>query len=406
MTAASGPLQGSRIVLGVTGSIAAYKAADVASRLVRAGARVDALLTPSATSFVGPLTFQSLTNRPVLVDMFDLAPDVAEPHIELARAADAIAVVPATASLLGRLAHGLADDMVSLTVMATRAPVLLAPAMDAQMWENAAVVANVATLRERGFAFVGPVEGRLASGREGAGRMAEPDVVVEALKALLGRARGDMVGHRIVVSAGGTREPIDPVRFVGNRSSGKMGYAIAEAARDRGAEVTLLTTVGSLAEPYGVRRCDVNTAQEMLEAARAACGQADALVMAAAVADYRPAAPAGDKLKKRDHPQGLGIALEETADILAELRELPLAKVGFAAESRDLLDNARRKLLAKGLAFIVANDVTKQGSGFGADTNAVTFLYPDGRAEERPLLSKYDVANELLDRLLPLLQSQ
>ncbi len=397
------PLRGKQIVLGVGGSIAAYKAAELASRLVREGALVDAVLTPSAARFITPLTFHSLTGRPVYVDMFDARTGVAEPHVEMARAAAAMVIAPATATMLGRLAHGLADEMVSLVALATRAPLLLAPAMDTQMWENAAVAANVALLRERGASFVGPVAGRLASGRMGEGRMAEPAAIVGALKMTLGRAGGDLAGRRIVVTAGGTREPLDPVRFLGNHSSGKMGYAIAEAARDRGADVALVTTVAALPEPYGVRRVDVGTASEMLEQLRVVCDGADALVMAAAVADYRPADVAGHKIKKRDAGDRFSIELAETDDILASLRDLPLVRVGFAAESRDLLANAAEKLRAKGCAFIVANDVTAAGSGFGADTNAVTFVYPDREPEALPLLTKYEVGHELLDRLLPLI---
>ena len=399
----AGPLAGKRIVLGVCGSIAAYKAADLASRLVREGARVDALLTRSATNFVAPLTFRSLTNRPVPVDMFAVDSETAEEHVALARAADAIVIAPATATMLGRIALGLAEDMVSLTAIASTAPLLVAPAMDAQMWAHPAVAANVATLRSRGVTFAGPEEGRLASGHSGLGRMAEPATIVQALKAMLGRSGGDLAGRRIIVTAGGTREPVDPVRYISNHSSGKMGYAIAEAARDRGADVTLVTTVKTLTEPYGTRRVDVSTAQEMLEATRAACQGADAVIMAAAVADFRPAEPAEDKIKKRDVGGSYTIAMEETQNILKELASLPLVRIGFAAESRDLLANAREKLLARGLPLLVANDVTAEGSGFGSDTNAVTFLYADGHEEPLPLLPKYEVAVELLNRLLPLL---
>jgi phosphopantothenoylcysteine decarboxylase/phosphopantothenate--cysteine ligase len=275
--------------------------------------------------------------------------------------------------------------------------------MDSQMWENPAVAANVETLRGRGFTFAGPLDGRLASGRIGSGRMAEPAVVVDVVKRLLGTASGDLAGRRIVVSAGGTREPIDPVRYVGNHSSGKMGYAIAEAARDRGADVTLVTTVQHFAEPFGVTRIDAGTARQMLDALRGACSGADALVMAAAVADFRPRGAAEHKIKRSEVARDFAIPLEENPDVVAELRDLPMVRVGFAAESRDLLENARAKLAPKGLDFIVANDVSAEGSGFGTDTNAVSFLYPDGRTESLPLLAKYEVAHELIDRLLPLL---
>lgn len=398
----AGPLEGKRIVLGVSGSIAAYKAADLTSRLVREGALVDVVLTPSAGRFISPLTFHSLTGRPVFVEMFGTTGD-AEPHVEMGRAADAMVIAPATATMLGRLTHGLADEMVSLTALATAAPLLLAPAMDALMWDNPAVRANVEALRARGATFVGPVEGRLASGRTGAGRMAEPATIVEAIKLTLGRKTGDLAGRRIVVSAGGTREPLDPVRYVGNRSSGKMGYAIAEAARNRGAEVTLVTSAGTLPAPYGVVRVDVETSSEMLVAVREACASAHALVMAAAVADFRPAGAAEHKIKKRDTGGRFSVDLEETTNILESLRELPLVRVGFAAESRDLLANAAEKLDRTGCAFFAANDVMAEGSGFGTDTNAVTFVYPDREPEALPLLTKYEVGGALLDRLAPLL---
>ena len=280
------PLEGRHVVLGVTGSIASYKAADLCSKLRQAGATVEVVMTPAATHFIAPLTFQSLTGRPVVVDMF--AADEAEAHVEVARRADAFVIAPATADCLANLAAGQTPDMVTLTALATRAPLLVAPAMDSQMWEHPATRANVQVLRSRGVEVIGPGEGRLATGRIGAGRLAEPLQVVGALCALLGGIHGDLRGRRVVVSAGGTQEPLDPVRFVGNRSSGKMGFAIAEAARDRGASVTLVAGPVALDTPAGIERCNVGTVEEMLAAVRAATVASDALIMAAAPADFRP----------------------------------------------------------------------------------------------------------------------
>jgi phosphopantothenoylcysteine decarboxylase/phosphopantothenate--cysteine ligase len=395
-------LDGERIVLGVCGSVACYKAGDLASKLTQAGALVDAILTPAAARFITPLAIRSLTRRPVVVDMFDPASELAEEHVELARRADAVLIAPASANMLARLAHGLADEMLSLTVLATAAPVLLAPAMDAQMWANPATQANVARLRERGLAFVGPAEGRLASGRMGQGRLESTENILGALRQLLGRT-GDLSGRRVVVSAGGTQEPIDPVRYVGNHSSGKMGYALAEAARDRGAEVTLIATPTALAQPYGVRLLLVRTASEMAAAVLRECRGADALVMAAAVADFRPAEVANQKIKKG--ATGLTLELERTEDILEAVDRagLELVRVGFAAESEELLAHAEEKLARKGLDLIVANDITATDAGFGTDTNRVVLLDPQGGAEALPLLSKYDVAQRIWERVVALL---
>ena len=390
------------IVLAVTGSISAYKAADIASKLTQAGAHVDVVMTEAATRFVTPLTFRSLTGRPVFTDMFDPQSELAEGHVELARRADAVLVAPATATTIARLAHGLADDLVSLTVLATKAPVLVAPAMDSQMYENAATQANVALLRERGMTIVGPAEGRLASGRSGPGRLADTEEILGALRQALGR-QGNLAGRKIVVSAGGTREPLDPVRFISNYSSGKMGYALAEAARDRGAEVTLVSTVSTLPCPYGVRIVPVETVAQMREAVLAACQGADALVMAAAVSDYRPVERASQKVKKG--PERTSLELERTPDFLLEVTG-PLVKVGFAAETSDLQANARAKLVEKGLDLIAANDVTAPDAGFAVDTNRVTILDRDGGVQELPLLPKYDVAHRILDRVVELLRAR
>jgi phosphopantothenoylcysteine decarboxylase/phosphopantothenate--cysteine ligase len=388
-------LKGKVVVLGVTGSIAAYKAADLASKLVQAGASVDVVLTPSATEFVTPLTFRSLTPGSVIVDMFEAAIE----HVELARRADVVVVAPATATTIARLAHGLAEDMVSLTVLATKAPVLVCPAMDSQMFENPATQANLETLRGRGMTIVEPEMGRLASGRMGPGRLPDSETILGAIRYVLGRG-GDLAGCKVVVTAGGTREPIDPVRYVGNYSSGKMGYAVAEAARDRGAEVVLVSAPTALPTPYGVRLVPVQQAAEMRDAVVGECRDAQALVMAAAVADYRPSATAEQKMKR--HAETLSLELTRTPDILAEAGK-GFIRVGFAAESEELVANARRKLESKGLDLIVANDITGPETAFDADTNRVVILDRAGGEERLPVMTKYEVARRILDRVVELL---
>ena len=390
------------VALGITGSIAAYKAADLASKLTQQGARVDVLMTDGATRFVTPLTLRSLTGRPVFVDMYDPNTELAEEHVAIARRSDAMIIAPASATTIAKLAHGLADDLVSLTALATQAPVLIAPAMDHQMFEDAATQANLELLRQRGYEIVGPAEGRLASGHVGKGRLVETDVLIGALKQAIGR-RGDLAGRRVVISAGGTREPLDPVRFISNYSTGKMGYALAEAARDRGAEVTLVSTVSTLPVPYGAGLVHVETVAEMREAVLAACRNADVLIMAAAVSDYRPAERADRKVKKG--PDRKAIELEKTADFLLEVPD-SVVKVGFAAETHDLLSYAQGKLAEKRLDLIAANDVTAPGSGFAVDTNQLTILDAAGGQEALPLLSKYDAAWRLLDRVVAVLAAK
>ena len=391
------------IVLGVTGSIAIYKACDLASKLTQAGAIVDVAMTPGATKFVSPITFQSVTGRRAYADLWDATSDISELHVALARRANLMIVAPATATLMARLAHGLAEEIVSLTALATRAPILLAPAMDPQMWDHPATKANLGTLRERGVAFVGPEEGRLASGHMGWGRMSEIESIVGAVRQLIGRG-GNLAGRKVVVSAGGTHEAIDPVRFVGNESSGKMGFAIAEAARDRGADVVLVTGPVALADPYGMRVTRVKSAAQMRDAIIPECEGADLLVMAAAVADYQPSEPVGQKIK-REGRDGLTLSLAQTPDILAEVgRPAGLVKVGFAAESQDLLENAAAKLEAKDLDLIVANDITATDAGFAVDTNRVTMLGRKWQKEELPLLTKYEVGCRILDRAAELIE--
>ena len=397
------PLKDRSVVLGVSGSIAAFKAADLASKLVQAGALVDVVLTDAAQQFVTPFTFRSLTGRPVYTNMFRPATDAGEEHVALARRAALIVVAPATATTLARFAYGLADDMLSLTVLATKAPVLVAPAMDSQMWEAAATQANVGMLRQRGFAFVGPESGRLASGHTGAGRMSEPDKVLGAAKFELAK-HGDLAGRHLVISAGGTREPIDPVRVITNRSSGKMGYALAEAARDRGARVTLVSTEPSLPLPYGVELVPVESVIQMRDAVLAACVSADALIMAAAVSDYRPAEAAEQKLKKGEG--GMMLPLVKNDSFFPEV-PASVVKVAFAAETENLIENAMRKPQTHGpLDLIVANDVSASDAGFGVDTNRVVILDAAGGKQELPLLTKYEVAQHVLDRLLVILQER
>jgi phosphopantothenoylcysteine decarboxylase/phosphopantothenate--cysteine ligase len=389
-------LSGKRILLGVSGSIAAYKAADLASRLTQAGAQVDAILTAAAARFVSPLTFQSLTARPAPADLWSDEAHVL--HVGLADGADLLVVAPATADILAKLAHGLADDLLTVTALAARCPLLVAPAMDAGMFEHPAVQANLKRLRERGATVIGPVRGRMASGLEGLGRMLEPEEILGHVRLAAGR-NGPLTGRRVVVTAGGTQEPIDPVRVIANRSSGKQGFAVAQAALDRGAAVTLVAAPCSLTTPVGASRIDVATAQEMADAVLESCAGADALVMAAAVADFRPARPAARKLKKDAGPPA--VDLERTTDILGVVtaaRARPACVVGFAAETGDLLANARRKLKEKRLSLIVANDVTQPGGGFGSDTNRVTLIDAAG-AEELPLLYKAEVAGRILDRV-------
>ena len=401
MSASDGPLTGRHIVLGVTGSIACYKALDITSQLVQAGAVVDVAMTEAATKFVTPLTFRSLTAREPYVDMWHPHGEFGEAHVELARRADLMLIAPATASTMARLAHGLADDFVSLTALACEAPVLLAPAMDSQMWSHTATQANRELLVARGAQFIGPADGRLASGRSGAGRLVEPREIVATVRARLGREQGDLRGRTVIVSAGGTREAIDPVRFVGNHSSGKMGHAVAEAARDRGAVVVLVTTVAGDA-PSAVQVVSVESAKEMSAAIHEYAGSADALIMAAAVGDYRPANAAQQKIK-RGEAGDISIDLVEGEDIIAGVNEANLVKVAFAAETQDLIANAEKKLSSKGAKLIVANDVTATDAGFGTDTNRITILDTSGGREELPLMTKYECAMRILDRVAELL---
>ncbi|MFO8102469.1 MAG: bifunctional phosphopantothenoylcysteine decarboxylase/phosphopantothenate--cysteine ligase CoaBC [Dehalococcoidia bacterium] len=388
------------IVLGVTGSISACKAVDLASKLTQAGVAVDVIMTESATRFVTPLSFQSITHRLVYTDMWAPVTELNIKHVSLAERADAIVIAPATADTIAHIANGFADDLLQCTVLSASAPIIIAPAMDVGMYQDEATQENLAKLESRHYTIVGPASGWLASGLEGPGRLVEVPELLAAIYRVLGQS-GDLAGKRIVVTAGGTQEPIDPVRYIGNYSSGKMGAAIAEAARDRGASVTLINASVSVHPPLGVEIVRVRTAQEMRRAVLERTSDADALIMAAAVADYCPSESSGEKIKRQD--ECLTLELTKTSDIIGEVSSR-LLKVGFAAESGNLLENARGKLEAKGLDLIVANDITEAGSGFGADTNKVTIIDKNGTQDDLPLMPKSELAHLILDRVCGLLE--
>lgn len=393
-------LSGKHIVLGVTGSIAAYKAVEVASRLVQAGAHVDVAMTEGATKLVAPLTFQAITHRPVVTDPFDPRGELGIDHVALARRADLLVVAPATAHTLARMAQGLADDAVTTTYLAVRTPVIVAPAMESHMWHHPATQRNLETLRGWGVTVIEPGAGYLASGAEGVGRLAEPATIVDTIRWVLGRT-GDLAGRQVVVTAGPTREPIDPVRYLSNHSSGWMGYALARAARDRGAQVTLISGPTGLPVPAGVTFQRVVTAREMHDAVVEAAEDADMLIMAAAVADYRPAAVEEQKIKKAEGKVSLKLA--RNPDILSEVRsrfarrDPPLVTVGFAAETENLIENARIKLENKGLDLIVANPVP---ATFGAEGAEVTLIDREGRVNSWPPLPKTEIAERIVDQLV------
>ena len=401
-------LKDKRILLGITGGIAAYKSCTLASHLTQAGALVDVVLTEAATRFVAPLTFEALTGRPAYTGLWSTS-DVGLPthiaHVGLAHAADILVIAPTTANTLAKLTTGLADNLLTTLALAARCPLLIAPTMDVGMWAHPATQANAATLRKRGVHFAGPARGRMASGLEGEGRMVEPDEILGYIRLALGR-EGPLAGKHVVVTAGPTREFIDPVRFLSNPSSGRQGFALAQAALDRGAQVTLVTGATHLPTPVGAERLDVDSVAEMKKATLAACARADLLLMAAAVSDYRPSEVSPQKIKKKikKSASDLVLRITRTPDILAAVTErrketgYPRAVVGFAAETQELLTNARAKLEAKRLDMIVANDVTAADAGFGAATNRVAILDRDGRAEDLPLMSKTAVAEAVLER--------
>jgi phosphopantothenoylcysteine decarboxylase/phosphopantothenate--cysteine ligase len=390
-------LKGKSIVLGVCGGIAAYKVAALCSHLVKSGAVVDVIMTEAAQEFVAPLTFQALTHRPVITEMFSLLAETEIGHVSLAKRADLLIVAPATANTIAKMAAGLADNMLTTTALATGAPILLVPAMESQMWSNPLTQANVDRLCQiRDVTVLGPAQGRLASGASGVGRMVEPEEIVDAARWTLGRD-GPLAGRCVVVTAGGTREALDPIRFIGNRSSGQMGYALAREARDRGAEVTLISTSGG-AVPFGTGFIAVETAAEMHQAVIEALPEMDVLIMAAAVADFRPLRPAGQKIKKGDG--GLTLELGRTVDILSEVAQKRRADqliIGFAAETENLHENAQEKLERKKLDLIVANDAPQ---AMGAGASQVTLIAADGHVEPLPILPKSQVASRVLEWIL------
>jgi phosphopantothenoylcysteine decarboxylase/phosphopantothenate--cysteine ligase len=394
-----------RILIAVTGGIAAYKVPELVRTLRRAGHSVRCVLTSAAAHFVSPLVLQSLTGHPARADLFDPSEEGEIDHIALADWAELVIVAPATANVLARMRHGIADDLVTTILLATRAPIVAAPAMNVNMWRHPATQENVGVLLERGVRTVGPETGELACGWQGEGRMSEPAAIAAEAARLLTAPSLD--GEVVLVTAGGTEEPLDSVRHLTNRSSGKMGFAIAAEAARRGAQVVLVAGVTALETPPGVRRVDVGTALEMRDAVLAELPPASVVIKAAAVSDFRPANPQARKIKKEDLEPGAGLTLELVLnpDILAEVSryEGERVVVGFAAESHDVIPAAQRKLARKGCDLMVANDVSRSDSGFDTDTNAVSFLWPSGEVEELPLLSKDRVAAELMDRLDKLL---
>ncbi|MEM7335969.1 MAG: bifunctional phosphopantothenoylcysteine decarboxylase/phosphopantothenate--cysteine ligase CoaBC [Chloroflexota bacterium] len=393
-------LKDKKIVIGVTGSIACYKVVDLASKLTQAGALVDVILTEAAQQFVTTLTFRSVTGRPVFNDMWDLDEHVR--HVGLGETADLMMIAPATAHTIAKLAHGLADNLLTVTALAARCPLLVAPAMDGGMYENPATLANVTLLKSRGVRFAGPTTGRMASGLSGLGRMLEPAELFAYVRLGVAQQVGELVGKKVVVTAGPTREALDPVRFISNRSTGKQGFAVAQAALDAGADVTLIHGPVNLSVPIGATAVPVTTTQEMADATITAVEDIDALFMVAAVADFRPETKSDQKIKKTDEQWGMAIALEKTLDILSSVKAKrektgsPKVVLGFAAETQDAFTYGRSKLLRKGLNFIAVNDVTAQGGGFEVDTNRIVLLSSAGVVDEMPLLSKTAVAERLV----------
>ena len=390
-------LRGKEIVLGVTGGIAVYKAVELLRLLTKAGAAVQVVMTRAATEFVTPLTFQTLSGNPVHTELFNLISEQQIGHISLAERADLFIVAPATANFIGKVAGGIADDLLTTAVMATKAPVLIAPAMNVNMYQNPIYRDNEERLQGYGYLFVAPACGMLACGYEGEGKLQDPEVILE--EAIAALTRKSLAGERILVTAGPTREEIDPVRFISNHSSGKMGYAVARQARLRGAEVTLVTGPTAIDPPFGVEVIRVESASRMRDAVLERLDATDIVIKAAAVADYRPKLRADMKVKKS--AAQLAIELEKNPDILAELgaRKEGRLLVGFAAETEDLVANATLKLKGKNLDLIVANDVSQEGAGFNVDTNIAKLLYRDGRVEELPIMEKDDLAGVILDRV-------
>ncbi len=397
-------LAGKTVVLCVTGGIAAYKAADLTSKLRQAGAAVRVLMTESATQFISPMTFETLSGYRAVVDTFDRNFAWEVEHISLAKAADVFVIAPATANVIAKAAHGIADDMVTTTLLATKAPVVIAPAMNTGMYDNPVTQQNLQTLRERGFHIIDPAAGRLACGDTGRGKLPDTPTLMHGIEQAI--TPQDLRGQRVLVTAGPTQEAMDPVRFLSNHSTGKMGYAVAARAAMRGADVTLVSGPTALATPEGVQRVDIVSARDMYDAVLSRADRQDMIIKAAAVGDYRPAETASEKLKKGDGE--MTVALARNPDILAELgrRKHPGQLLcGFAMETQNLLDNAADKLRRKNCDMLVANSLRDKGAGFGTDTNVATLLFADGRRETPPLMSKEDLADVILDRLLAMEQS-
>lgn len=400
-------LKGKKIVLGVTGGIAVYKAVDLVSRLRKQGCQVRVVMTEHAQQFVTPLTFKEISGNQVAVSMWSSNQEFNVEHIALANWADAFVVAPATANIIAKMAYGLADDLLSTTLLAAQAPIIVCPAMNTGMYENPATQENIAKLVSRGVSVMPPAVGKLACGTSGAGRLPEPQEIVEFINAFFAKREGDLRGLKVLVTAAGTREPIDPVRFVGNRSSGKMGYAVAQMAAERGAEVLLVSGPSALAAPANVRTVKVETTNEMLEACVNAYAEMDIVIKAAAVADYRPHDVADQKIKKKTD-DALTVVMDKNPDILKILgsQKKHQVLVGFAAETQNLLENARDKVVKKNLDMIVANDVTAAGAGFNADTNIVKFLFANGEVRSLEQMPKVDVANCILDEALKIRQQR
>lgn len=397
-------LTGKTVVLGITGGIAAYKACELCSRLRKAGAETYVIMTKNACQFVAPLSFETLTNHPVVTDTFARPETWEVEHVALAKKADIFVIAPATANIMAKMVCGIADDMLSTTVLATKAPVLVAPAMNTGMWENAATQANVETLKKRGVHFVGPEGGFLACGDSGAGRMSEPADIFEAICHILCPVQ-DMAGMNVLVTAGPTREALDPVRYITNHSSGKMGYAIAEAAQKRGAHVTLLSGPVQLKAPEGVDVVDVMSTQDLYDRMMEYCEKQHIIIQAAAPADFTPLSFAEEKIKK-DDDGNVTFVMKQTQDVaqaVGKRKQPGQVLIGFAAETEKVNEHAKRKLKKKNLDMIVANDVTRPGAGFNVDTNIVTFITENG-LEDMPQLSKADVADKLLDRAMKIYQ--
>jgi len=400
-------LQGKTIIVGVTGSIAAYKAAEVVSSLKKEGAIVKVIMTKGATEFISPLTLQTLSQNPVAVEMFTPPQNWEVEHISLADQADAFLLAPATANLIGKIAAGIADDLLTATVMATQAPVLIAPAMNVKMYENPLTQANIVRLAGLGYLFVEPEHGRLACGYEGKGRLAKLDKIIASIKQIIGRKK-DLTGYKIMITAGATREPLDPVRFLSNHSTGKMGYALAEAAEQRGAEVVLISGQTNLPSPAGVKLIKIQTAREMHQAVFAHLEEVDIIIKSAAVADFRPKVVAAQKVKKAGAEEVWHLELERNPDILYELGQNKGKRVliGFAAETNDLLNNAYQKMKKKNLDLIVANDLTLEGAGFAGDTNIVKIINSNQKIEEFPKMKKRELAEKILDKALIIAQNR